>query len=122
MKQSEMIKSNWLKADDVSEAGTPLTVKALKEQEFKKQSGEVEKKWVASFYETEKELTLNKTNIKTMFTHYPDTDQWAGKQFLFCAREVQDPSGKMVMSIRVSLRKPGKAPANPTAPSEDVPF
>lgn len=116
-----MIKSAWLKADDVTEVGTALTITALTEQTFEKQDGTEEKKWVASFKETDKKLTLNKTNIKTLFTHYPDTDQWIGKTFLFCAREVQDPSGKMVMSVRVSLRKPA-APAASSAPKEDVPF
>lgn len=120
-----MIPSAYLKADDVTETGTVLTVKALTEQEFDK-NGSKEKKWVLEFVEIPKKLTLNKTNMKTMFGHYADTDHWIGKPFIFQAREVQDPSGKMVMSVRVSLRKPAAAPkavvVAPAIAGEDTPF
>lgn len=100
--------SSFLKASDIEETGTTVTFESV-EQTFDKRKKE--QVYEARFEEFSKPLTLNNTNLRSIIEVLgtDETSDWIGQRIVLFATQVQDPSGKQVMGIRVKLRKPGAA-------------
>lgn len=102
MKLSEMFPSNFLKAQDVTDAGgeMDLTIFTVEMKEFDTDEGGKEKKAVLHFT-NEKRMVLNKTNaglIAQMFGD--DTDKWTNQNITLIVQEVTF-GNKTVPAIRV---------------------
>lgn len=119
MKLSEAFPSNYLKASDLNGKDVVLTIKGAEIESLGSPSNP-DRKLVLRLNGTEKGFVLNKTNATTISGLYgDDTDNWIGKKIIVGAREVEF-QGKMVMSLRVSLKKPeGGAPAKPAVQAAD---
>ena len=102
MKLSEMFPSNFLKAQDVTDAGGEMDLKIfnVEMKEFDTDEGGKEKKAVLIFA-NDKRMVLNKTNaglIAQMFGD--DTDQWLNQNVTLVVQDV--PFGnKTVPAIRI---------------------
>jgi|TARA_Y100000296_G_scaffold38168_1_gene44192 hypothetical protein len=126
--------SNYLKADEF-EVGKSykLTIKDTEEVIFDGKNGNPDThKLALTFNETEKKLTLNKTNATTISSLYgSESDTWPGKVILLFRTKVSF-GDDMVDAIRVDLPRQEAAipiaPPHPTAaeldamPHDDVPF
>lgn len=86
-----------------------LTVKDIGVKDYEEDDGKKTRKGILSFAETDKKLTLNTTNNKTMSAMFGDKDiekNWIGKAiFLFVDPHVQY-GGKEVKGIRIRLIDP----------------
>ena len=117
MKASDMIPSKYLRQEDVD--GEPIvTVKSLKKVNVAQEDEAPDYKWTAMFFEFERPLVLNATNIKRISKYLgDDTDGWVGNT----VRIYVDPDvafgGKTVGGIRVKAAP--KAGAKATAHDED---
>lgn len=101
--------SNYLKADDLNGKSVTVTIQKVELEEIG-QGRDKERKPVLYFRGKDKGVVLNKTNANTITKLYGgETDDWVGKAITLVPREVEF-QGEMVLSIRVSLQKPG-APA-----------
>jgi len=110
MKLSQAFPSNFLKADDLNGQTVTVTISSVEVEELG-QGKDKERRLVISFKGKEKKFVCNKTNASTIEGLYGDeTDNWIGQRITIAPREVEF-QGKMVWAIRVSLQKPGAAPA-----------
>ena len=111
MKTSTIYPSNFLKASDIPANGVTVVIAKADMQEMG-QGQDRETKLVLGFKDTEKVLTINKTNLKTIEKlHGDDTDLWMGKPIHLVVREV-DFAGETTLAIRVSLlAQPAAAPS-----------
>lgn len=120
MKIGEAFPSKYLKASDIEELGEPvLTIKSVRMEEVG-QGAEKDSKPLLMFKELEKGFIANLTNCKTItkVLGTDDTDEWIGKKIILKAMEVEF-KGDMVMSIRVSLRKPAAPTPVKKAPAQE---
>lgn len=103
---SEMIPSRFLKKGDIG-PGMLVTVKDVEMVTFKEDTPDAESKWVLHFNETDKGLSLNKTNIQMLeiVCGSDDTDNWKGKQIVLFWDPTVDYMGKMVGGIRIRVPK-----------------
>lgn len=126
MKVSEAFPSSFLKAEDLNGKSVTLAI-AGADMETLGQGAKKDTRLVLSFRGTDKKLVVNKTNANTIAKLYgDDTDGWIGQRITIMPREVEF-QGNMVWAIRVSLQKPGVAPAKSAAPvaavaEEEAPF
>lgn len=105
--------SNYLKADDLNGKSVTVVIQKVELEEIG-QGRDKERKPVLYFRGKDKGVVLNKTNANTITKLYGgETDEWVGKAITLVPREVEF-QGEMVLSIRVSLQKPG-APAGKAA-------
>lgn len=113
--------SNFLKADDLGGKSVTVVIQKVEMEEIG-QGRDKETKPVLYFRGKEKGVVLNKTNANTITKLYGgETDDWIGKAITLVPREVEF-QGEMVLSIRVSLQKPGAPsakPADPEPPASD---
>jgi len=111
---NEMIPSRFLKKGDIG-VGILLTVKNVEQVTFKEDTAEAESKWVIHFDETEKGLSLNKTNIQMLevVCGSDDTDNWVGKQVVLYWDPTVDFMGKIVGGIRIRAPKSKEEQALP---------
>src|SRR3990167_8635773 len=117
MKMSQMFPSQYITAADVEDADVILTIKAVKIEQVGK-SDDPQSKPVIHFDETEKTLTLNKTNAKTIEGIYgSETDLWIGKPISLFATETEF-AGKPVLAVRIRIKAPTGAPTG----LNEVPF
>lgn len=106
--------SNYLKADDLQGKSVTVVIQKVEIEEIG-QGRDKESKPVLYFRGKDKGVVLNKTNANTITKLYGgETDDWVGKAITLVPREVEF-QGEMVLSIRVSLQKPG-APAQKAEP------
>jgi hypothetical protein len=115
-KISEMTPSKFLKQSDVV---NPVlwTVSGCMQQNVAKEGAEPEPKWCLTFYESDKPLVLNSTNIQLCAKVFEseDTDHWVGQRIVLYVDPNVSFGGKVVGGIRV--RKPKKtAPPPPARP------
>ena len=110
----DMFPSRFLKESDVVEPKL-YTVKSVTIEEIGR-PGEEELKAVVHFEETEKQMTLNKTNAQRMEKALgsDNSDDWKGKQIVVYWDENVEYAGKMTGGIRVRGPKSQQA--------KEVPF
>ena len=104
MKQNEAFPSNYVKADDVLDNETEVTIKAVLPEEMENRSGEKEVKPVVVFSDYEKKFVLNKTNwnrIETL-TGEDDSDSWVGHKIILTT-EMVDAFGEIKPAVRVKM-------------------
>lgn len=102
MKASDIYPSTFLKHTDVPTNGVTVVIAKAEMSELG-QGEDKETKLVLSFADTDKQLVVNKTNLKTIVKlHGDDTDGWIGKPITLVKREV-DFAGEATLAIRVSL-------------------
>jgi len=114
MNLNEAFPSAFLKAQDLNNKSVTVEIASVELTELG-QGRDKETKLLVSFRGKEKKLVCNKTNASTIAKLYgDDTDGWIGNKITLQPREVEF-QGDMVLAIRVSLMKPGAAPAKPVA-------
>ena len=102
MKLTEMFPSNFLKAQDVTDAGGEMVCEifTVEMKEFENDDGGKESKPILTFKD-EKRMVLNKTNAHAISElHGDDTDLWLGKEITLIVQEVTF-GNKLVPAIRV---------------------
>ena len=102
MKLNEMFPSNFLKAQDVTDAGGEMVCKiaSVEMKQFDNDDGGKENKPALTFAD-EKQLILNKTNANTIAALLgDDTADWIGKEITLIQQEVTF-KDKLVPAIRV---------------------
>lgn len=126
MKTSEAYPSKYLSAEDLDGKDMTLQIKTV-ELETIGQGAKASEKLVIGFKGAKKMFVVNKTNANTIskVLGSDETDDWIGQRITIGPREVEF-QGDMVLSIRVSLKRPADAAApkaQPTAepvPSDDA--
>jgi len=108
MKTSDMLKGEYLKKEDVGEAGMIFTIETVEAQQVSFQDGPEETKFVMTFverdiYGNENKLILNFTNITKTEEIFEsgDTDDWVGKQIVLYNEPDVKIGQKKVGGIRV---------------------
>lgn len=130
--------SAYLKAEDLEPGKKyPLTISGVEAVEFN-QDGKKSVKLALSFSNTEKKLTLNKTNAMVISSvHGPESDHWAGQKIYVYRAKVQF-GDKMVDAVRVDMplveasiprqqapqrqAMPDNRPTPPSDFDDDIPF
>ena len=137
MKTSEAYPSKYLSAEDLDGKDVTVTIAGVELVDLG-QGSKKENKLCITMQGKKKGFIVNKTNAKTIEKLYGDeTDEWIGQRIILSPREVEF-QGDMVLSIRVSLKKPATAgtatahskaaPAEPEPAAEgdiasdDIPF
>lgn len=121
MKISEMLQSNWLRKDDLSDpiGGEVFTIRRLTEELV---GQDQQPKWACHWREKDvAPLLLNKTNLRLLAAILgDDTDQWIGREI----EVYHDPSisygGQLVGGLRVRPPRPPKPRAQQRRPVPDV--
>jgi hypothetical protein len=118
-------KSEYLKKEDVGEAGVNLTIKAFKKVRLKGDGGE-EEKIVMMFEEDYKPMVLNLTNKNRLkaATGAKTTDDVKGKVINVYNDPMVDFGGEIVGGLRIrksTAPPPPPAQADPGF-NDDVPF
>ena len=110
MKTKNLFPSKWLKASDL-DGDLTVTIASAKLEKVGQDSDE--KKLTLYFSETDKGLTINKTNCTTLEKLYgDDTDGWLGKRIVIYPTETSF-KGEMVECIRIRLRPPAGSEMRP---------
>lgn len=114
MNIGKAFKSNYLKAADIEDDNTIVTIDSIQMQDI---NGET--KPVLYFNEFDAGLVLNKTNANaiTEALGTPETDNWIGRQIVLCVQTV-DFQGKPTEAIRVNLRAAKKIAQQVQAPTQ----
>lgn len=108
MKASDIFRSRYLKAADIGTRSPFVTIKAVSRQDF-----DGGPRLVLGFHETERLLSLNATNGRTLIAAFGDeTSAWVGKAIRLTVRQV-DYKGQPVDAIRVAPIEGPAAPATP---------
>jgi hypothetical protein len=126
MKISEMLASNWLRKEDLSDpvGGEVFTIRKLTEELV---GSDQQSKWACHWKERDvAPMLLNKTNLRLLASMLgDDTDMWLGKE----VEVYHDPSisygGQLVGGLRVRPPRPPKPRARQARselPDDDVPF
>lgn len=128
MKISEMLSSNWLRKEDLSDpvGGEVFTIKKLTEELV---GSDQQSKWACHWKERDvAPLLLNKTNLRLLAAFLgDDTDEWIGKE----VEVYHDPSisygGQLVGGLRVRPPRPPKPRRSRQAeagklPDDDIDF
>ena len=103
--------SEYLKSEDVEDAGgeMQLTVKGIAARDYEEDDGAKTRKGILNFVETDKKLTLNVTNNKTMCAMFGDKNidvNWIGKIITLYVDPHVPYQGKEVKGIRIRLIDP----------------
>jgi hypothetical protein len=110
---NEMFPSRFLKSSDVEDGPMQVTIASVKPEEL---GGE--RKVVATFSNSEKQLVLNKTNAKAIAKMYGnDTRSWLGKPITLVATQV-DFRGDLVSAVRVKVIKAKQEPPPVESPDD----
>lgn len=127
MRIGEMKESKYLKKEEVGK-GKLFTIKELKKENVAGDNQETDEKFVLYFYEAQKGMVLNWTNIQLIAQAVgsDETDGWPGKKIVL----YEDPNvsfgGKLVGGIRVRAPRQAEPPqaVAPTPPpfDDDIPF
>lgn len=106
IKLNDAYPSKYLTAEDLGDAPVTATIEEVDLEEIG-QGADKSKKLVIGFTGKKKKFVVNKTNANTIakVLGSDDTDDWIGQRITLRAMEVEF-QGNMVMSIRVSLKKP----------------
>lgn len=128
MKISEMLASNWLRKEDLSDpvGGEVFTIRKLTEELV---GQDQQSKWAVHWKERDVQpMLLNKTNLRLLAAMLgDDTDGWIGKE----VEVYHDPSisygGQLVGGLRVRPPRPPKprqrrAPEGKPLPDDDIDF
>ena len=124
MKISEMLASNWLRKEDLSDpvGGEVFTIKKLTEELV---GSDQQSKWAVHWRERDvAPMLLNKTNLRLLAAMLgDDTEDWIGKE----VEVYHDPSisygGQLVGGLRVRPPRPPKPrQRRPAAELEDEPI
>lgn len=127
MKTSEAYPSKYLSAEDLGEKDLTLTIQTV-DLEMIGQGAQASQKLVIGFKGAKKQFVVNKTNANTItkLLGTDETDDWIGQRITIGPREVEF-QGEMVMSIRVSIKKPASQQAaevakkvEPVEPADDA--
>lgn len=124
MKTSDAYPTKYLSAEDLGDKDITLTIESV-ELETIGQGAKATDKLVIGFKGAKKSFVVNKTNANTIskVLGSDETDDWIGQRITIGPREVEF-QGDMVMSIRVSLKRPtsaGAAKPKPEPTPEPVP-
>lgn len=127
-KISEMLASNWLKKEDLSDpvGGETFTIKRVTEELV---GADQQSKWALHWKERDvMPMLLNKTNLRLLASMLgDDTDDWIGKE----VEVYHDPTiaygGQLVGGLRVRPPRPPKPRRARTAepgklPDDDIDF
>jgi len=119
MKIGQAFPSKYLKASDFEDGDRALTIAKIEMEEVGSATDKSTKP-VIYFKGEEKGFVANKTNCTTIskVLGSDDTDDWVGQRITLRQAEVEF-QGEMVMSIRVSLKRPA-APAPKAKPSQEA--
>ena len=126
---SDLKESKYLTQNDV-EPAVDVTISGYDQVNMAKQGAPAEMKWVLSFTELPKPLTLNSTNggLIEAITGSGEFDDWVGKRIQLYRDPLISFGGKVTGGIRVrqagSTTMGAVAPATPTntEPVADIPF
>ena len=111
---NEMFPSRFLKSSDVEDGPMQVMIASVKPEEL---GGE--RKVVATFSNSKKQLVLNKTNARAIAKMYGnDTRAWLGKPITLVAAEC-DYKGDLVSAIRVKVIKTAKQEPSPVESPDD---
>lgn len=121
MKTADAYPSKYLSAEDLNEKDITLTIRSVELEEIG-QGAKAERKLVIEFAGAKKRFVCNKTNSNTIskVLGSDETDDWIGQRITIGPREVEF-QGDMVMSIRVSLKKPAEAAPKKKVEPDPVP-
>ena len=116
MKTNEMMPSKYLKKDDVG-AGVLATIRGLTRANVAMENDPPELKYLMSFFEHEKPLVLNSTNIQLceQIFNSNETDDWINKKIVLFTDPSVSFGGKIIGGIRV------RAPRAPQADTQRFP-
>jgi hypothetical protein len=102
----ELFPGRFLKATvDLKDGDRTYTIQALHTEEFpaKSKGGKPEVRGILTFAETNKQMTLNRTNAECLFGLWGETVNWIGKRVTFFAKNVRAfGSTKLAMRVRGS--------------------
>jgi hypothetical protein len=115
---NRLFRSNYLRANDLEDDMTTMTIDRVEIDSF--QDGE---KPVLYFTGEDRGLVMNRTNAKVVSDAYgPETDSWTGRPLMLFSSPVEF-QGKTVDSIRVKIPKapPRLVRSEPRA-DDDIPF
>lgn len=99
---------NNLKAEDLGTSMPEVTIKTAETRDF----GNGDVKVVLTFFETDKEFPLNKTNAHSIADMYtPNFNQWPNMKIMLFSMMV-DFQGKMVQAIRIRPPQSGVSAPN----------
>lgn len=116
MKLNEAYPSKYLTAEDLDGRDITVTIEDVTLENMG-QGQKKENKLMITMVGKKKAFICNKTNANTIakILGSDDTDDWIGKKIIIGPREVEF-QGEMVMSIRVSLKKPTSTQATKPPP------
>lgn len=119
MKTSEAYPSKYLSAEDLDGKDITLNIRTV-DLETIGQGAKASDKLVIGFKGAKKQFVVNKTNANTIskVLGSDETDDWIGQSITIGPREVEF-QGDMVLSIRVSLKKPAGAKPAPAEPNPE---
>lgn len=105
MKTSDMIKSKYIKKEDLKESGPQtLTIARVTFEEFgvDRATGEVDGKYYLWFSEHPKALALNNTKIRLLEAYYGlDSDLWHGRKVRISNDPTVMMAGRIVGGVRL---------------------
>jgi len=102
-KISEMIPSNYLKQSDFDTNGSIVSIKGLEQKNVAQDDQEPDMKWCIHFYEFDKPMVLNTTNINALADacDSEDSDHWLGQEVVVYVDPSINFGGKRVGGLRV---------------------
>jgi hypothetical protein len=108
MKVSQMIKSKFLRKDDI-EDDTPATIKKLSLEDMPGDSGD--QRFVLFFKGQDKGMVLNTTTIRMLEKAFGDeSDDWVGKSVIIYVDPNVSYKGQVVGGLRLRPTSPKKTP------------
>lgn len=97
----EMFPNRFLKSGLFAVRPLTLTIKSVDTDELPSEDGGTKEKGIISFVQTDKQLSVNRTNAETIRCMFGrKAADWVGKRITFCS-EVVKMKGKPVDSIRI---------------------
>lgn len=119
-KLNELYPSKYLAAVDFEDGDKTYTIKRVEIEEIG-QGADKSTKPIIYFKEEPKGFVANKTNCTTIskVLGSDDTDDWIGGRITLRQAEVEY-QGKLMMSIRVSLKKPTSTRAHQVVENPDA--
>jgi hypothetical protein len=114
MRLNDAFPTKYLKPDDLKGRPATLTISTVTQERIG-----TDLRLVASFHETQKLLTINRTNAGRIaqLVGSDDTDHWAGKRITILVDQVEF-KGQFVPAIRVALPTSTPAPSSAAASSK----
>jgi len=140
---NEMSSGKYLKKEDVEDREMLVTIKDCVQENVAMENQSPDHKWVLRFYETDKGLVLNKTNLSlaAAITGENTSEAWVGKRIVLwndsnIMFQGKKTGGVRIKAANVSSQRPSPAPSlqeqhqpNPeydggeqTPPDDEIPF